>query len=543
MFDIVTIRTLTILAGFFATFGAQGQPGASPVANGTAAPAAAASSPSTNQRFDIFEFQIEGNTVLAAEQIERAVYPFLGEGRRIEDADNARAALEQVYRDRGYGTVSVDIPPQKVVGGVVVLNVVEGRVARLRVLGSRYFSQDRILAIVPALAEGSVPNLPEVQKQLVEVNSSADRRVTPLLRPGKEPGTTDVDLQVEDERPLHGSIELNDHNSPNTTSSRIVASLRYTNLFQRGHTLGIQAQVSPQNTSEVKVVAGTYTLPAADGTLAFSAVRSDSNTFVGGGIGVFGHGTIVGLRYVLPLNSDAPTTELTQALSLGIDYKNFQQSLSLSDGTGFGTPIHYAPLTLAYSGSSSDSSGTTEFNAGVTLAVRGLASHDQDFADKRYQALSNFSIFKFGLGRTFNLPHEMSTYVHVEGQLTGQPLVSNEQFVAGGVDSVRGYLESTQVGDSAVRGTVELRSMNLVPVDGRVNFVQLRAFFDAAYLRLRAPLPATRDAFELASTGIGVSLRAKPGINLRADLGIPLKTSGTQLSNRPRLQASAIYEF
>ena len=518
-------------------------PVAAPAKTSVAVPPAAPASAAAQQRFDILEFQVEGNTVLATERIERAVYPFLGEKRRIEDAENARTALEQAYRDSGYGTVSVDIPPQKVVGGVVVLNVVEGRVARLRILGSRYFSQDRIIATVPALAEGGVPNLPEVQKQLMEVNSTADKRVTPLLRPGKEPGTTEVDLQVEDHLPLHGSVELNNHNSPNTTSSRLVASLRYANLFQREHTIGVQAQVSPQNTSEVKVLAGTYTLPVADGTLALSAVRSDSNTFVGGGIGVFGHGTIVGLRYFVPLHGSAPPAEFGQTLAFGADYKNFQQNLSLTDGTGFDTPIHYAPLSLTYSGFAVDPAGTTEFSAGVTLGIRGLASHDQDFADKRYQALSNFSIFKFGVGRTFKLPRDLSAYARVEGQLTGQPLVSNEQFIAGGVDSVRGYLESTQVGDSAVRGTAELRSMNLVATDGRVDFVQLRAFFDAAYLRLRAPLPGTRDAFELAGTGIGVSLRAKPGVSLRADLGVPLKTSGSQLARRPRLQASATYEF
>ena len=140
------------------------------------------------QLFSVLEYQVEGNSVLGTEPIERAVYPFLGESRSYEDVEAARAALEQTYRDAGYGTVSVDVPPQRVVDGVVVLRVVEGRIARLRVAGSRYFSQGRILEQVPALAEGTVPRLPEVQQQLVGVNNSLDRRVTPLLRPGKETG-------------------------------------------------------------------------------------------------------------------------------------------------------------------------------------------------------------------------------------------------------------------------------------------------------------------------------------------------------------------
>jgi hemolysin activation/secretion protein len=499
--------------------------------------------PQEQQHFDIFEFRVEGNTVVDSERIERAVYPFMGEGRTIDDVESARVALEKLYHDSGYATVVADIPQQKVVGGVVVLNVTEGRISRLRVVGSRYFSQDRILATVPGVAEGVVPQLREVQKQLAEVNTSADKRVTPLLRPGKEPGTTDVDLQVDDQLPLHGSVELNNHNAPNTTATRLAASLRYANLFQREHSLGLQVQTSPQDTSQVKVFAGTYSLPAAGSTLIFNLIRSDSASFVGGGIGVFGKGNVYGVRYVTPLASNEPAAEFIQSMILGLDYKDFKQDLALSDGGSLSTPIHYAPFSLNYSGQSSDASGSTEFGAGVVLALRGLASNSQEFADKRYLALSNFAVFKANLGRTQKLPRDYSVYGHVDVQSSSQPLVSNEQYVAGGVDSVRGYLESTQAGDSALRGTLELRSPNLLPPEAWVDFLQWRAFVDAAYLRTWAPLPGTRDAFELLSTGVGISLRSKPGLTARADLAWPLRDSTFQQSHKPRLQASAAYEF
>src|ERR1700757_3090276 len=64
------------------------------------------------QRFDVYEYQVEGNTVLGTEAIERAVYPFMGDGRDIDDVEAARGALEKTYHDAGFGTVVVDIPPQ-----------------------------------------------------------------------------------------------------------------------------------------------------------------------------------------------------------------------------------------------------------------------------------------------------------------------------------------------------------------------------------------------------------------------------------------------
>ena len=514
-----------------------------PSADAAAAMPASVAAPAAPPRFDVLEFQVEGNTVLDNERIERAVYPFLGEGRTIDDVESARAALEQVYRQGGYGTVSVDIPEQKVTGGLVVLNVVEGRVSRLRVQGSRYFSQDRILAAVPALAEGSVPHFPDVQKQLVAVNNSLDKRVTPLLRPGKQAGTTEVDLQVEDQRPFHGSVEVNNQNAPNTSATRVMASLRYSNLFQLDHTAGVQFQMSPQNTDEVKVIAANYSIPAGSGTLVFSAVHSDSSSYVGGGIGVFGKGDVFGLRYLIPLEASESSPGLQQSLSLGVDYKHFNQDLAVASNTGIRTPIQYVPFSINYSGALSDESGVTEFGLGLGFTFRGLASQRQQFADKRYQALSNFALLTFNLARTQKLPKDCSLYAALAGQASGQPLVSNEHMVVGGADTVRGYLESSQAGDTGLRGTLELRTPNLGPAESRIELLQARAFFDAAHLLLRSPLPGSRDTYQLASVGTGVTLKVSNGFNLKADLAWPLRDTNYQKAYEPRLHASASYEF
>ena len=47
-------------------------------------------------RFDILEYQIEGNTVLATLAVEKAVYPYLGEGKTVADVERARQALEDL---------------------------------------------------------------------------------------------------------------------------------------------------------------------------------------------------------------------------------------------------------------------------------------------------------------------------------------------------------------------------------------------------------------------------------------------------------------
>ncbi len=225
-----------------------------------------------NAQFDVFEYRVEGATLLPVALIEEAVYPHLGEAKTLDDVEGAREALERAYHAAGYLTVLVTIPQQKVEEAVIRLAVTEAPVKRLRMVDSRYFSPADIKAAIPELAEGNVPNFPEMQKQLASLNRSADRRVTPVLRAGKTPGTVEVDLKVKDQLPLHGSIELNSRQIPNTSLTRLSANVSWDNLWHRQHSLGITGLVAPQNPDESKVISANYTMPVpTGGFLAFTA--------------------------------------------------------------------------------------------------------------------------------------------------------------------------------------------------------------------------------------------------------------------------------
>src|SRR5690242_7499532 len=110
-----------------------------------------ATSYAQNARFDVFEYRVEGTTLLPVTKVEQAVYPYLGEDKTLDDVEQAREALERAYHDAGYLTVLVSIPEQKVDEAVVRLAVTEAPVKRLRVVDSRYFSPSDIKAGIPEL--------------------------------------------------------------------------------------------------------------------------------------------------------------------------------------------------------------------------------------------------------------------------------------------------------------------------------------------------------------------------------------------------------
>src|SRR5262245_29817787 len=101
-------------------------------------------------KFDVFEFRVLGNDVLPQIEVERAVYPFLGPDKSLQDVEAARVALETTYKNKGYGTVFVDIPEQNVENGIVRLRVTEGKLDRIRVQGATYVSAKEIRERLPA---------------------------------------------------------------------------------------------------------------------------------------------------------------------------------------------------------------------------------------------------------------------------------------------------------------------------------------------------------------------------------------------------------
>src|SRR5262249_19707594 len=217
---------------------------------------ASSSSPQRSTASPVFfirEYQVSGAKQLNRIEIEEAVYPFLGPGRTPDDVELARAALEKVYKAKGFETVSVQIPEQNPSRGVIKLQVVEATVGRLRVKGSRYFALDEVKHQAPSLAEGKVANFNEITKDIVALNQWPDRRVTPSVRAGSTPGTVDVDLTVSDTLPLHGSLDLNNRYSPGTTPLRLNGAISYNNLWQLGHSLGFSFQIAPQRIDDAKV--------------------------------------------------------------------------------------------------------------------------------------------------------------------------------------------------------------------------------------------------------------------------------------------------
>lgn len=477
--------------------------------------------PAITPTFDISAFQVKGNTVLPPDMVERAVYPFMGPGRSEADVESARGALQKAYTDRGYVAVSVFVPEQSVESGVLKLEVQQQTIGQVLVEGTP--DAERVRRQAPSLIAGTTPNLSDLQRDVIAMNQSASRKVTPELRAGVAPGTFDVVLKVEENAPLHASVELNNFSSAATTDLRVAATVRHDNLWGLGHSLSLSAQTAPRRADDGTVFSGNYLAPLAQGTqLLAYYVHSDSDIAVVGGTNVIGSGDIAGLRLIQSLGS---REGFYHSLTLGFDYKSFGEDLVLGADRD-SAPITYVPATLSWRGDWTGDTARTDVTLSGTLGLRGLGDSRERFADKRLFARDGFFILKLDAGRQQDFGPGLQLSSRLTGQWSPDPLISNEGFSLGGMSSVRGYFESEAIGDYGFALQTEVRSRDLAAVlgGGPLNELRLYAFLDSGWAAIRRAGAGQQDSFSLVSTGLGSELKLFDHLSGTVDLGVPLRS-------------------
>ncbi|MDB6054992.1 MAG: Hemolysin activation/secretion protein-like protein [Verrucomicrobiales bacterium] len=195
--------------------------------------------------FVVKGYDVQGNTILPQETIDLVLSDHTGEHVTLDEIRTAVKELTLAYRARGFVTVSVTPPPQKLTNGIVRLDVTEGKLVEVTVVNNKHFSTANVLRSLPSLQTNTFLNSLVFQQELDKANTSRDRQIYPEVTPGPEPGTSALRLKVQDRFPLHGRFEVNNVSTPGTPQLRMNASAQYNNLWQLDHQVGFQYNWTP----------------------------------------------------------------------------------------------------------------------------------------------------------------------------------------------------------------------------------------------------------------------------------------------------------
>lgn len=204
------------------------------------------------------------------------------------------------------------------------------------------------------------------------------------------------------------------------------------------------------------------------------------------------------------------------------------------------------PLTAGLDFSQSDKSGSSSAALALTY---NLAGSGADYDAIAYSPVggAHFGKANLNLIREQRLPGGYSALLRSGGQIATGPLLFNEQFAVGGMNTVRGYFEGDSVADAGWNLSGELRTPQWalqVPVGDTTTPTWLRGLmfmdFGQVYPMVREAAVNRRD---LWSVGVGVSASLNNTLDLKVTLGWPLIDSVNSQRGEPRANLSVGGQF
>jgi hemolysin activation/secretion protein len=137
-------------------------------------------------RLDVKGFRITGLTVASPDDFAEDLATFLGKDRRFQDLLDAAAAIKRRLAGMGFFLADVVVPEQKINGGIVELQVLEGRLGkvRLEVDPAARIDRDLLLSYISGLQEGGQIEASEVERALFQIHDLRGIVATSSFAPG-----------------------------------------------------------------------------------------------------------------------------------------------------------------------------------------------------------------------------------------------------------------------------------------------------------------------------------------------------------------------
>jgi hemolysin activation/secretion protein len=481
-------------------------------------------------RFLLKDIQLEGASLIDSTHWRSAARPWLGRDIGFADLQAARSAIEAAFHARGWRLVSVRLPAQSVEGGVIRMQVQEPVLASdaqaVRLAGAAQDGLAQWRSRLPALREGQTPNLADLDAQLSLLNEHPSHRAVvafePILGGGSgKPGEIRASIRAQQGAESGWTAFMDNTGNSQTGHLRYGLAWRHTNLWQADHQLNVQIVSAPHDADDpdklsllpshkVRIFGANYRIP-----LPSQAAYVD----IGAGYSSVDSGTLAGLFDVRGQGSTA-SLKYTQFLprldgweprvSVGLDVRHYDNQVLFS-GVNLATPIGVRPFNLGLSASRLAAPGETTGYSGyvqwITNLPGGKNSDAANFIASRAGSIRAYRLFRYGFGLQMSLPGAMAGWSlngQIDGQASGQQLVSPEQFSAGGASSVRGFASRGIGGDSGMRMQWDLVGRNWLASEQSETSLRPAIFWDAAYAKTNRPTVLERPSSSIASVGLGL---------------------------------------
>ena len=220
---------------------------------------------------------IKGSTIYGKRRFSRLFRRYLHRRINLEQVYNIAQKITNMYRNDGYILSKAVVPPQKIEGGIVQIDVIEGFVDRVVIQGQVRGPRKLLNAYRRGLLRSRPLKAKDLERYLLLVDDLPGVSVKSVLTPSEhKQGATNMTL-ILDNKAYGGSLGVDNRGTPFNGPFQVNAGLSGNALLKNYERMGLQSVVT-SDTDELKFYSGFYEQPiSSEGTkIYFSASKSES---------------------------------------------------------------------------------------------------------------------------------------------------------------------------------------------------------------------------------------------------------------------------
>jgi len=385
-------------------------------------------------RFTVNAFAFTGNTAFPEAVLKRRLERFVDLQLNLHDLVRAADAITRFYQDRGFPIARAIVPAQKVEKGVVRIEIIEGRVGKISVVGNQRYAADTLLQYAQSLPSAGLVTLGSLERSLLLMNDLPGLTARATLQPGAEFGATDVLIRAE-EKVASGFISLDNRGREEVGERRVDASLDLHNPLTVGDQLGVRMIKSEHDLLTFARI--SYSLPVSANGMRAGLTHSRTEYRIGG--------AFAALEFTLSYPS-VRSRARNIVYGLGL-----RRTASKQAALGVPTEDHQIDIVSASVLGNWVHGDSAATNATLVVSGNGKSNPYGTRQDAQYAKLDLDVNHLRAASRTWDL------YLRGNLVLSREALADTEKFSLGGPDSVRAYRASELRGDQGWLATVELR--------------------------------------------------------------------------------------
>ena len=453
--------------------------------------------------FSISIIQVSGANHFPKSEVDAFFAPLVGRKIVLQDLRDAAQKLEDLYRSKGFFLTRVFIPPQKVEGGALQVQVLEGYIGDVFVDGPNPSSTRLIEKLMASVPKDRPTRFSNLERHMLLINDIPGLAGTTLLQQGGALGSSEL---------LVSAVKVpNQYRATlSNTSSELVGPLSYSlggtisQPFGRPGALDLTLSSAGQQLRELRSVSARYAMPIGahglvgsfGGLIAFARpggaikdldVRSRVMSFNG--------------RLRMPLiRSRKNSIYLEIGAALNRNETNILGELLTDDRSTV------AEATLSWQ-QANWLNGDTNASVSLFQGLVVLGANDATAAKPSVSGFQpRFQRVVYTLARNQRLTPSVSAQLNLQGQYSTDRLASGELVSFGGPAIGRGYDPSVITGERGMGVSGELRYALPFAAERLIEGVQLYTFADYANATTLATEIADKQTNHISSLGLGVRM-------------------------------------